>query len=117
MSQTALAYIQEKGFEHKKQGKEIILGECPFCGDTKFHFYIDPGEDGLFFCHKCQEKGNLITLQKHLGDYEPQRNSGNGGGYKTRKTQAGIKQAFPAKEGQGTRPLMKKSSWRGIGAF
>lgn len=101
MSQTALGYIQEKGFEYKNRGKEIILRECPFCRDTKFHFYVDPGEDGLYFCHKCQEKGNLITLQKHFGDYEPRREGGNGYGSPSRKPQGTIRQAFPSKARSG----------------
>jgi len=94
MTQTALAYIREKGFEHKSQGKEIVLRECPFCGDTKSHFYIDPGEDGLYFCHKCQERGNLITLKKHLGDWEPVK---NGIGSPRGRVNMAIKQAFPSK--------------------
>lgn len=99
MSGAALDYIREKGFQFKTSGAEIILRECPFCGDTKFHFYIDPGEDGLYFCHKCQEKGNLITLRKHFGDYEPRREGGNGSGSPSRKPQGTIRQAFPARAG------------------
>ena len=78
MSQSALEYIQGKGFQYKTHGNEIILRECPFCGDGKFHFYIDPGEDGLYFCHKCQEKGNLVKLKKYLGDWKMQGPGGNG---------------------------------------
>ena len=96
MNQTALDYIREKGFEHKSQGKEIVLRECPFCGDTKSHFYIDPGEDGLYFCHKCQERGNLFTLKKHLGDSEPVK---NGIGSPWGRVNMAIKQAFPSKVG------------------
>lgn len=92
MTTNALAYIQSKGFEYKKEGKEIVLRECPFCGDSKFHFYIDPGEEGPFFCHKCNEKGNFITLQKHFGDLQLQRRDKN----TFQKPQDGIRQAFPS---------------------
>ena len=99
MTQTALAYIQEKGFEFRTQGGELVLRECPFCQDTNFHFYLSQEEGSPFWCHKCQEKGNLITLQKHLGDYEPRRESGNRSGLHPSKPQAAIKQAFPVKAG------------------
>jgi replicative DNA helicase len=98
MTGEAMDYIQEKGFEHRTQGKEIVLRQCPFCGDKKDHFYLEPKE-GLFFCHKCQEAGNLITLQKHLGDYAKSRESW--GGNPPRRPQGTIKEAFPQREGQG----------------
>ena len=65
---TAIDYIRNKGFDHKMQKYQIVLRTCPFCGDTGNHFFMDQTE-GIFFCHKCNEQGNLITLQKHLGDY------------------------------------------------
>jgi hypothetical protein len=89
---TALSYIQSKGFEYKNQSGQVVLRECPFCGDTEYHFYLDPGEDGPYFCHKCNERGNLITLKKHFGDYEMQGSNRN----TFRKPQHGIKQAFPS---------------------
>jgi hypothetical protein len=94
--QTALEYVQEKGFEYRPRRDQLVLKECPFCGDRKSHFYIDR-QDGKFFCHKCQEGGNLITLQKHLGDYEPHRIGGNGGGNPSGKLKADIGPAFPEK--------------------
>ena len=65
----AVEYIHGKGWEFKRQAGELILRECPFCHDTKYHFYITPGE-GLYFCHKCNERGNLLTLKKAMGDTE-----------------------------------------------
>lgn len=70
--QSAIEYIQEKGFEHRVQSRQAVLKVCPFCGDENYHFYVDQNE-GPFFCHKCNKKGNLITLKKHFGD-----NPGNG---------------------------------------
>ena len=67
--QTAIEYVQAKGWEFKKQSGEVIVRACPFCGDQKHHFYVHP-EDGRYFCHKCQEKGNLWTLKKHMGDIQ-----------------------------------------------
>ncbi|MFH1147888.1 MAG: DnaB-like helicase C-terminal domain-containing protein [Pseudomonadota bacterium] len=97
----ALDYIQSRGLEHRIQSGQIVLKTCPFCGDQKSHFYIDKGEEGLFFCHKCQEKGNLISLRKHMGDYE-RMSGGNGTGY--RKNQAAINPAFPEKGKGSHRP-------------
>jgi twinkle protein len=68
---TAIEYIQSKGLAYKIQSGQAVLN-CPFCGDTKGHLYIDQ-RDGTFFCHKCNERGNLITLQKHFGDYQKDR--------------------------------------------
>lgn len=65
---TAIEYIRQKGIHHKVQAGQIVMN-CPFCGETKGHFYMDQ-EEGVWCCHKCQEKGNLITLRKHFGDFE-----------------------------------------------
>ena len=89
---TALSYIQSKGLEHKIQSGQIVLKVCPFCGDPKYHFYMDRDE-GAFYCHKCQERGNLITLKKHYGDYH-ERNTMN---RPFTKPQGGVKQAFEEK--------------------
>jgi twinkle protein len=91
----ALEYIQDRGFEHKEQAGQIVLKTCPYCGDQKNHFYMDPGE-GTFYCHKCQERGNLITLKKHLGDWKPNYN----GSHKQnpgRKPMEGVVRAFSEK--------------------
>lgn len=63
---TAIEYIQNKGIKYKLQSGQIVI-DCPMCGDSKGHFYMAQ-EDGAFFCHKCNEKGNLITLKKFFGD-------------------------------------------------
>ncbi len=89
---TAIDYIRQKGFEHRIASGQAVLKNCPFCGDPKFHFYIDPTE-GAFFCHKCQERGNLITLQKHLGDYRPD-NDGAGYRHHQQKQAGEIRMAF-----------------------
>ncbi len=68
--QTPLEYIQAKRLEHKVESGQIVLKVCPFCQDEKSHFYIDQKEQGPFFCQKCNEKGNLWTLKKHLGDID-----------------------------------------------
>lgn len=64
-----IKYIQSKGWEHKTQSGQIVLKVCPICHDEKWHFYIDSAE-GPWFCHKCQEKGNLWTLKKLMGDIQ-----------------------------------------------
>ena len=97
MNGLALDYIREKGLQHQVRGKEIVLRECPFCGDTRNHFYIEPNE-GQFFCHKCQERGNLISLKKHLGDHQPKPDE-KGREKNSRESMGAINQAFPAKAG------------------
>lgn len=93
---TAIEYIQSKGIAYKIQSGQAVLN-CFFCGDTKGHLYIDQ-QDGAFFCQKCNERGNLITLQKHFGDYELPR---HGAKNMNQKPQGGVRQAF---EDQGCQP-------------
>jgi len=72
---SALDYIHSMGLEYHREAGQLVLRECPFCGDKGGHFYISQSDDGPFFCHKCQEKGNLFTFKRHLGgfDYQDQR--------------------------------------------
>ncbi|PKN64116.1 MAG: hypothetical protein CVU57_16205 [Deltaproteobacteria bacterium HGW-Deltaproteobacteria-15] len=104
---SAAEYIRDTGFEHKEQGGQIVLKTCPYCGDQKSHFYMDP-EEGAFFCHKCNERGNLITLKKHLGDFEYSRPES-----RTRKPagklQGQVSAAFPENEKAFTLPDEKKA--------
>ena len=69
---TPIEYIQHKGIAYKIQSGQAVMN-CFFCGDTKGHLYMSR-EDGAFFCHKCNERGNLITIQKHFGDYQKPMN-------------------------------------------
>ncbi|MBW1697847.1 MAG: AAA family ATPase [Deltaproteobacteria bacterium] len=66
MQETPLEYVQLKGWDHKLQSGQIVIKTCPYCQDEKWHFYLD--REGPFFCHKCNERGNLVTLKKHLGN-------------------------------------------------
>jgi len=78
---TALDYVQSKGLEYRQSAGQLILSVCPFCQDTKGHFYLEPDE-GRYICHKCQGRGNLITLQKHFGD-NPTRPAGGNGSWRS----------------------------------
>jgi len=86
---TAIEYIQRKGIPYKLQSGQAVFN-CPFCGETKGHLYMNQ-QDGAFFCHKCNERGNLITLQKHFGDYQKDRPQMN---RPYQKQQQAIKAAF-----------------------
>lgn len=101
---TAIEYIQRKGLAYKLQSGQAILN-CFFCGDTKGHLYIDR-QEGTFFCHKCRESGNLITLQKHFGDYHKDRPQMNKT-YQTR--QDAVREAFPDKNERSIVPDDKKA--------
>ena len=55
---------------------------------------------GLFICHKCQERGNLITLQKHFGDTPTRPPGGNGNhpgaqAHQKPGKRSGVSEAFP----------------------
>jgi len=60
------SYLREKNFEFKRARDQYCLRICPICNDEKWHFYIS--ESGVWTCHKCQAKGNLYQLKKHMGD-------------------------------------------------
>jgi hypothetical protein len=57
----------------KNTAKEAIY-VCFFsdCDDKTGHLYISK-ETGQYHCHKCKEKGNLITLKKLFNDYEKRK--------------------------------------------
>lgn len=71
LQETIAEYIRSKGWESKIQAGQIVVKECPFCHDVKGHFYADP-DKGVWFCHKCQEKGNLWSLKQRMGDIQQQ---------------------------------------------
>jgi twinkle protein len=102
---TALEYIQGKGLEYRMQSRQAVLKICPFCGDQKSHFYIDPDE-GAFYCHKCQERGNLITLKKHYGDFEERKTMNR----PHAKPQGVVRQAFEDKDAPSIMPDEKKAT-------
>lgn len=109
MTESALSYVQSKGFEHKEQGGQIVLRTCPYCGDQKSYFYMDPNE-GAFFSHKCNERGNLFTLRKHLGDLEHSpRGESRTNRKPTRKPQGEVAEAFPEDKKAFTLPDEKKA--------
>jgi twinkle protein len=62
-----ISYFNQKGWEFKLQSGEYILKICPFCQDSRKHFYISKSTS-QFKCHKCGESGNLLSLKKRLGD-------------------------------------------------
>lgn len=67
-----LQYFNEKGrsFTHATN-EEIRLEECPFCGDTKYHLYVNI-VTGLGHCKKCAVNGstgyNFNQIREKLGD-------------------------------------------------
>jgi hypothetical protein len=102
---TALEYIQGKGLEYRLQSGQAVLKTCPFCGDQKSHFFIDQ-DDGVFFCLKCQERGNLVTLKKHYGDFDQKRNRMN---RPHAKPQGGVRQAFEDNDAPSIMPDEKNA--------
>jgi hypothetical protein len=70
---TIKEYLAQKSIKFRIAGKELIatcvFGDCD--KDSKSgegHLYFD-SETGQYNCKKCGTSGNLITLQKHFGDY------------------------------------------------
>src|SRR3989344_7871927 len=65
-------YLIRKGIEFRESGKELVT-RCVFnnCDSdsrgAEAHLYFN-SDTGQYECKKCGEKGNIITLAKHLGD-------------------------------------------------
>lgn len=63
--------LSQSSLDHKRSGEEIVIKICPWCqGDTS---KIDnqwklniKNNDGRYLCHRCESKGNWLTLQKEL---------------------------------------------------
>jgi len=70
--QTIIEYLNEKNIPYNEQGNELLV-KCLFnnCDqdsrEGEAHLYFNK-ETGQYDCKKCGEKGNLVTLKKHLGD-------------------------------------------------
>lgn len=69
---TIKEYLTRKNIKFSERGKEIIT-RCLFSGcddesrPNEAHLYFD-SETGQYECKKCGERGNLVTLARHLGD-------------------------------------------------
>ncbi len=64
MSDEALQVFPQFGIELKEVGSQL-LGDCPFCGKSKF--YVHP-EKTIYHCKVCDEKGNAASLAGSLFD-------------------------------------------------
>lgn len=75
-----LAYLTSKGLVGRSASRDEVCLPCFFHGEDpgtkRGRLYVnvssDPQTAGLYMCHVCGEKGNLITLMRHFGD-EPEK--------------------------------------------
>lgn len=70
-----LGYLRDKGFHLKNAGDQNVHSACIFCQEDpgargRLYINVNPDADiaGLYFCHRCGAKGNLVTLKRHYGD-------------------------------------------------
>jgi len=54
--------LSQYNIQYKPQSGQVVIC-CPYCGDSKYHCYIDP-EKRVFFCQKCNMKGTWYELIK-----------------------------------------------------
>jgi replicative DNA helicase len=69
-----LQYISSKGWNWQGgEDGQVKVEICPLCKAGNWHFYVavSGNKDGLWFCHRCGETGNLQTLQEACGDKVP----------------------------------------------
>ncbi len=60
-------YLQSKGWTFKFRNGEYCLDQCPISGCGPGHFYINQSKE-IFYCHKCGQRGHILSLKKRLGD-------------------------------------------------
>jgi twinkle protein len=61
------AYLESKGWTWKLKNGEYCLDLCPLCQAGPGHFYVNQAKE-IFYCHKCNERGHLLSLKKRFGD-------------------------------------------------
>lgn len=61
------SYLASKGWTFKLRSGEYCLDQCPLCEAGPGHFYINQSKE-TFYCHKCGERGHILSLKKRLGD-------------------------------------------------
>ena len=64
---TIFEIIANHSLKTKHENDQLVVNECFFCGDARYHFYVSLSDDSHpWYCHKCGEKGNEITLNRRL---------------------------------------------------
>ncbi len=64
---TIFEIVASNGLKTRREQDQLVINQCFFCGDEKYHFYVDlRDESNPWYCHKCSERGNLITLTRRL---------------------------------------------------
>ena len=62
--------IFQRNVERIRKGSDgEYIGLCPFHNDTKPSFSFN--EDGVFFCHSCEVKGNIRKFAEMIGEEAP----------------------------------------------
>lgn len=67
MSKSLEDYIKIKEWTFKLRNGEYALDLCPLCNAGPGHFYINESKE-IWYCHKCGERGHILSLKKRLGD-------------------------------------------------
>jgi hypothetical protein len=58
-------WLRELGLNVSDNSKTEWTCECPFCDDNRNHFYLN-SNTFLYDCKICGERGNYLTLMRHL---------------------------------------------------
>lgn len=75
MATDVVGYLNSKGLPLKRAGGWEMHAPCPICGEDpakrgRFYINVDPEAEipGLYFCHRCEAKGSLVSLKRFYGD-------------------------------------------------
>lgn len=58
-------WLETQGFKFQERSEELIADSCINCGRSK-KMYIEK-KSGLFKCHRCEYKGNALSLVMKVG--------------------------------------------------
>jgi replicative DNA helicase len=64
------SYLVRKRWQWKPvDGQNVAVKTCPFCGRSKYKFYIHATKT-IYRCWHCDARGNLYKLKRELGDLQ-----------------------------------------------
>lgn len=61
--------LEDRGLDVKHTSDQLVM-PCPICSDHKPRLYVNP-ETGLWICHNCDARGNMLTLLEQVAGYDP----------------------------------------------
>lgn len=67
-----ISLLEENRLEFSEKGTQITICECPFChtirdDSDRYKLYLSTEKNGVFFCHRCGNRGSWHQFRSMLG--------------------------------------------------